>query len=306
MTTVSTSEAIGALSARSLVRGFNRSLSCSAGLGMGGPMMLIFIRDVLGDSYGRACEQASAFFLKMGLMPKLSPAEPVSELRRIKIQDNGEPLVDFVEHCPAVIIDRPRFSYRRETLLRLGAADRLRKATALMPSGYRIAIVEGWRARHIQKRMYMAVWNRFRERHPNWSDVQLKRVVNRFTAPLDGRVPPPHSTGGAMDVFLVDDFGKPFDMRTPYEPHDPAGFALDAPGVSDKAKLHRRILADAMIEAGITNYPSEFWHFSYGDQGWAYRGGHPVAIYGPVIPENWVAEPADLIDEPLVFIARDD
>jgi zinc D-Ala-D-Ala dipeptidase len=239
-------------------------------------------------------------------MPKPSPAEPVSELRRIKIRDNGEPLVDFVEHCPALIIDRPRFNYRRETLLRLGAADRLRTATTLMPPGYRIAIVEGWRAPHIQRRMYMAVWNRFKERHPAWSDLQLKRLVNRFTAPMDSRVPPPHTTGGAMDVFLVDDSGKPYDMRTPYEPHDPAGFSLDAPGISDKARKHRQILANAMIEAGITNYPSEFWHYSYGDQGWAYRDGRPGAIYGGITPSNWLPEPADLVDGPLVFVARDD
>jgi D-alanyl-D-alanine dipeptidase len=242
----------------------------------------------------------------MERMPKLSPAEPVSELRRVKIRDNGEPLVDFRVHCPRLLVDRPRFNYRRETLLRLGAAERLGIATTLMPPGYRIAIVEGWRAPHIQKRMYMSTWNRIKERHPLWTDVQLRRVVNRFTAPIGTRVPPPHSTGGAMDVFLVDDLGKPFDLRTPYEIYDPAGFSLDAPGLSDTARKHRQILANAMIEAGITNYPSEFWHFSYGDQGWAYRGGHPEAIYGATEPVDWSPEPGDLLDEPLVFVARDD
>ena len=239
-------------------------------------------------------------------MPKLSPAEPVSELRRIKIQDNGEPLVNYMEHCPELIVDQPRFTYRRETYLRQTAAEMLRVATTLMPSGYRIAIVEGWRAPHIQRRMYMAVWDRFKEQNPAWSDVQLRRVVNRFTAPIGTRVPPPHSTGGAMDVFLVDDLGKPYDMRTPYEPHDPAGFSLDAPGLTDKARRHREILSSAMIRAGITNYPSEFWHYSYGDQGWAYRGGHPAAIYGAISPDNWVPASEDLVDEPLAFIKRED
>ena len=245
-------------------------------------------------------------FLKMSPMSKPSLAEPVTDLRRIKIVDNGEPLVNFVEHCPQVLLDRPRFNYRRETLLRKTAADKLCQAAALMPPGYRIAILEGWRAPHIQRRMYMAGWNRFKERHPEWSDVQLKRVVNRYTAPIHDRVPPPHTTGGAMDVSLVNDAGELYDVRSPYEPYDPACFALKAPNLTDEARKNRQILSDAMEEAGITNYPSEFWHYSYGDQGWAYRGGHTAAIYGAITPDDWTPEPADLIDEPLVFIDRDD
>ena len=232
---------------------------------------------------------------------KPSPAEPVTDLRRIKIVDNGEPLVDFTKVCPDVVLDTPRFTYRRETYLRQGVAERLCQAVPYIPAGYRLAILEGWRAPHIQKRMYLTVWNRFKERHPNWSDVQLKRVVNRFTAPLHDRVPPPHSTGAAMDVFLLDEQLKPVDMRSPYEWYDSTGFMLDAPRLTDEARRHRHILHDALTKAGITNYPAEFWHYSYGDQGWAYRGGHPNAIYGPITPDGWSPEPADVTDEPLVF-----
>jgi D-alanyl-D-alanine dipeptidase len=235
-------------------------------------------------------------------MSKLSPAEPVSVLRRIKIADNGEPLVDFLAACPKITQDRPRFHYRRETLVRQSVAERLNLAAETLSGAYRIAIVEGWRPPHIQKRMYLASWRRFQERHPDWSDHQLRRVVNRFTAPIDRRVPPPHTTGGAVDVFLTDLDGNPMDLMSPYEMRDPHAFPLNAPGLSEAARANRQILSSALIGAGITNYPSEYWHYSYGDQGWAYRGGHPSAIYGAVVPPDWAPHAADVSEEPLVFI----
>src|SRR5579884_612076 len=88
---------------------------------------------------------------------KVSPAEPVSELRRISIRDNGEPLVNFLELCPDLRLDRPRFNYRRETLLRQSAAERLCRANErLLRKGLRIQVIEGWRAPLIQRRMYAA------------------------------------------------------------------------------------------------------------------------------------------------------
>lgn len=235
----------------------------------------------------------------------ISPAEPVTALRHVKIVECGEPLVDFLALCPELRLDRPRFAYRRETLLRKSVAEMICQANKLTPPGYNLAIIEGWRAPHIQRRMYAAVWKRFQETHPDWSETRLKRTVNRFTAPMDLRVPPPHSTGGALDVFLVDDDGKSLDMQSPFEPMDHACFPFDAQGLSDTARKHRQILHDALAPTGLTNYPSEYWHWSYGDQGWAYRGGHPNALYGAIEPAEWRPAPEDDVAEPLVFLLRE-
>ena len=105
-----------------------------------------------------------------------------------------------------------------------------------------------------------------------------------------------------MDVFLWDDRGNVLDMRSPFEGYDPLCFAFDAPGLSDTARKHRDIMATAFDSAGITNYPSEFWHHSYGDQGWAYRGGHPNALYGGIMPADWSPHPEDLIPDPLALV----
>ena len=235
---------------------------------------------------------------------RISLAEPVTELKRVPIRENGEPLVDFLEMCPKLIQDSPRFHYKRETLLRKSVAEKLCQAADNLPKGYRFAVIEGWRPPHIQKRMYMGTWNRFKARHPDWSDVKLRRVVNRYTAPPNSAVPPPHSTGAAFDLVLADETGKPVDLISPYDRFDPACFHFITPGLSETALKHREIMAAALLPTGITNYPSEYWHWTYGDQGWAYRGGHEYAIYGPVEPENYVPNAADVSDEPLVLITE--
>jgi D-alanyl-D-alanine dipeptidase len=237
--------------------------------------------------------------------PRISPHEPVSQLRRIRIVENGEELIDFLEHCPGLLLDRSHFRYRRETLLRRSVAERLCQAEQALPAGVRLAVIEGWRPPHIQRRMYLFTWLRFKEQHPDWSDVTLRRVVNRFSAPLDPRVPPPHTTGGALDVMLADAEGNLLDHTSPFDPWDPKCAALEAAGLSATARRTREILATALRSTGLTNYPSEFWHWSYGDQGWAYRGGHPHAIYRAIEPAGYLPNPDEDIDAPLELVESD-
>ena len=238
-------------------------------------------------------------------MRRISHAEPITELRHVPIRDNGEPLVDFLEFCPQLVMDRPRFTYRRATVVRESVARMLCQAARAIPKGYRLAIIEGWRAPHIQRRMYASTWKTFADRHPDWSETKLKRVVNRFTAPInDPRVPPPHSTGGAVDIYLQDESGKTLSLSEPYELRDPLSFPLDAPNLTPESRMYRQIMADALLPTGLTNYPSEFWHWTYGDQGWAYRGGHPHALYNRIVPPGWQPDPAEDIEEPLVFLEQ--
>jgi D-alanyl-D-alanine dipeptidase len=236
------------------------------------------------------------------LQRKISLSEPVTELRHVKIVECGEELADFLARCPDLKMDRPRFNYQRATVLRSSVAEKICQADRLLPGGYRLAIVEGWRPPYIQRRMYQSVWNSFAEKHPDWSEVQLRRVVNRFTAPLNNRVPPPHTTGGAVDLALTDSDGNVLDMTSPFDQYDSKCWAFAAPGLSQTARGHRDIMAAALLQTGLTNYPSEYWHWSYGDQGWAYRGSKPNAIYGPVVPNDWSPNVDDDIEGPLEWI----
>jgi len=236
-------------------------------------------------------------------MPGLSPTEPVSHLKRVPIVESGEPLVDFLKYCPLIALDKPQFSYRRETLIRKTVGEKLCQAAGLFPAGIYLAVLEGWRAPVIQQRMYRTMWDKFRAKHPGWSEAALRRETNKFVAPMRLDVPPPHTTGGALDVALLDRDGNTLDMISPYAANDSKGFPMAAPALSLKAKRNRELLAGVLVSVGLTNYPSEFWHYSYGDQGWAYRGSHQQAIYGAIIPDDWMPDPADVVDEPLVVVA---
>jgi zinc D-Ala-D-Ala dipeptidase len=232
---------------------------------------------------------------------KISPNEPAGELARVPVRECGEPLVDFLKACPGLILAQPIFEYTRATLVRQGVAERLNQAMAALPKGFRLGIVEGWRPMYVQRRMWLTSWIRFQNLHPEWSEVQRKRVVNRFVAPPDAKAAPPHSTGGAVDVYLVDESGERLDHSSPFEVFDPKNYPAHVKGLSETAQRHRRILREAMLEGGLTNYPSEWWHWSYGDQGWAYRGGEPHAVYGRIAhPEGWEPIAEDEVDEPLV------
>lgn len=237
------------------------------------------------------------------MRPAYSPTEPVSLVRHVPIRECGEPMVDFTTYCPSLLLDEPRFNYTRATYVRQTVGDMLNLASKALPKQYRLAIIEGWRPKYIQRRMYLAVWDMVKTRHPEWSDTQLKRLVNRNTAPVDTpRVPPPHLSGGAVDVMLAHPDGRLLDHREPYEWHDYHCFPLDAPNLGPEARRVRTILADALLTGGLTNYPSEFWHWSYGDQGWAFRTGADAAIYGPTEPDGWCPIAEDAIDEPLTWV----
>lgn len=234
-----------------------------------------------------------------------SIAEPVTELRKVPIIDNGEPLVNFLKACPDLLLDEPRFKYRRELFLRESVVRMLCQANQfIMGHGYRLSILEGWRPPFIQKRMYAAVEAHWRERYPEWSDTKIRRFTNQFTAPMNLRVPPPHTTGGAVDLHVALPNGKVIDHIRPYEVRDQRSFFFDAQGLGDQARKTRQLLADALAPTGLTNYPSEYWHWSYGDQGWAYRGGHPHALYGATEPSGWVPAEEDRTDAPLEWHDR--
>jgi D-alanyl-D-alanine dipeptidase len=220
----------------------------------------------------------------------------------VPIRENGEPLVDFRGLSDRLVFSWGVFNYTRATLLRKTVAERLAEAAEKLPDGLMLGVIEGWRPLYIQKRMYLSAMQRMKERHPEWSEVKLKRRVNVLSAPIDPRVPPPHSTGGAVDLRLLLPDGTAADLTSPFEQMDPKCYPFEIHGLSPQAKRNRSLMKEVLESVEITNYPSEFWHWSYGDQGWAYRGHHPFAFYNSVEPEGWIAVEEDAVEEPLHFL----
>lgn len=55
----------------------------------------------------------------------------------------------------------------------------------------------------------------------------------------------------------------------------------DADNVDSEARANRRMLSGALTAVGLVNYPTEWWHWSFGDRYWALATEADHAVYGP-------------------------
>jgi zinc D-Ala-D-Ala dipeptidase len=121
------------------------------------------------------------------------------------------------------------------------------------------------------------------------SSLQIEALweeVYQLWAPpnLDPKTPPPHSTGAAIDLTLLDTqtqetlfMGSPIDeLSVRSSPNYFGNLAQDMNTLAQDretavlAHHHRQILYEVMRQAGFQRHPGEWWHFSLGDQLWAW------------------------------------
>ncbi|MGW2567169.1 M15 family metallopeptidase [Streptomyces sp. NPDC001537] len=97
----------------------------------------------------------------------------------------------------------------------------------------------------------------------------------------------PYSAGAAVDLTLADADGRELDLGTEMNAdpeHSDGACCTDAPNITDEARAHPALLGGVLTAAGLVNYPTEWWHWSYGDRYWALVTGAPAALYGPREP----------------------
>jgi len=222
--------------------------------------------------------------------------EPIAELNRIKVRDNGEPLVDVLEVCYGIEpADADEYSEKLGHLryhARERVAEMLQLAQNSLPKGYVLQIHNIYRSLDEQWEMYKRRYNELKAEHPKWPENILRRETNRWVHPPDVKTPPGHSTGGCVDLFLRGPDGEPLDMISPYtwdnadrEKRGPALYTFSKL-IDERARQNRAMLIKAMSCAGFTNYVGEYWHWSYGDSCWAWRQRRKVAIYGAAEPPD--------------------
>ncbi len=229
----------------------------------------------------------------------------------INIEECGEPFCAIpasvlrVNPHPYISLGAPYGKCSDPFWLREGVVNRLINAETYLKikaSDYRLTVFDAWRPLSVQAFMFeLAIKQECQARGIAAIDLckpfereEIFNVVKRFWAfpSNDPSSPPPHSTGGAIDITISDLQGKPIDM---------GGEIDDISSVSEpdyylaKAKLdsfskeylwnsRRSLLADVMKEAGFVQHPNEWWHFSYGDQLWAWLRQSPFALYGASSP----------------------
>lgn len=199
---------------------------------------------------------------------------------KIPIQECGEPLVDVAGQDWMMVEPVSQDSYGLSKV-RQSVADRLKIAAASLPEDVRFKLFEGFRPMHIQQEYFDEYVGMVKKEHPDWNDAQIRKEASVFVAPPD--IVPPHTTGGAVDVFLIDAQGKEYELGGGNS-HHIGGYGnishTDSQEISTEQRSLRQILISAMTDAGFVNYPAEWWHWSYGDRYWAMIQQQPFAIYG--------------------------
>lgn len=207
----------------------------------------------------------------------------------IPIHDNHDAWVDLTKQNVIAYGPSPEIPNNQDyTYLRKTVYEKLVEAQRKLPKGLRFCLYEGYRSLALQKMIFEKQFSNVKTRHPDWSPQQLFTETTKLVSPVinpdKSHNIPPHSTGSAIDVYLINNRGEPVDMGI-----HPKDWMQDAGGVlsltasehiSAVAKKNRQIMSDALNAVGFVNYPTEYWHWSYGDRYWAYVTGHHQAIYG--------------------------
>lgn len=218
----------------------------------------------------------------------------------VPIRDCGEPLLAlpdgmarFLPH-PYASLGAPYPPGRDPYRLRLAVVMRLEQARQALRQAHQdwdLMVFDAWRPIPVQSFMVEHAYAaQLAQRVPDGQQAtddirqQIRQLVALFWAQpsTDPRRPPPHSTGAAVDLTIAGGDGKPLEMGSAIDALGPESAPDYFCGNPAMAKAHeaRMTLRQVMLTTGFAPHPWEWWHFSYGDQLWAWETGHGQARYG--------------------------
>lgn len=202
----------------------------------------------------------------------------------INSSENNDPIICLRNFNENILIDEtkkeigndsPLFCYAREEV-----AKKLVKAVAYLPEEYKFVIKEAYRPLSLQKSFFDDAFKYYKDQYPLKNEDEIYELTCQFVAPIKVAG---HVTGGAIDITLSKN-GHELDMGSCFNdtPMEPENLTYTySKYINEEAKNNRAILINSMEKAGFINYPTEWWHWSYGDCYWAYFN-KCHAIYSPV------------------------
>ncbi|WP_432934360.1 M15 family metallopeptidase [Microbispora sp. CA-135349] len=128
-------------------------------------------------------------------------------------------------------------------------------------------------------RYFGAHIDRLRTVHPGHDEGWYHRRASRYISPPEVA---PHVAGAAVDLTLCATDGHELWLGTEVNDTDTDACHTASTAISAEARGRRDILGEVLTTVGLVNYPTEWWHWSYGDRYWAHITRAPAARYGPV------------------------
>ena len=222
----------------------------------------------------------------------------------IPIEENKDKLIaipncfKFISPHPYYDLGAPYKGKGSIWKLREGVVKRLIKVNdflKLKNNSFWLLIYDSWRPVEVQEFMFNRAFRsecKKLDLDPSVKNMELyplvKKKVEKFWAypSFDERCPPPHSTGGALDITLADEYGNIIDMGSDIDQMDDKSKPDFYKNIkSDEAIIwndRRNLLKEIMVKYEFVQHPNEWWHFSYGDQLWAWKNKKPNALYGKI------------------------
>ncbi|MFM7601181.1 MAG: M15 family metallopeptidase [Pseudanabaena sp.] len=224
--------------------------------------------------------------------------------QNIPIAECGEPLVAIaseiitIDPHPYMLLGAP-YGARSPFFVRQSILEKLQKSQAYLQTirpNYQIAIFDAYRPIPVQQFMVDYSFAQLAESkglEVNFLSEEQKKslmgeVMKFWAIPShDPQMPPPHSTGAAIDVTLFDSELLEVNMGSPIDEISdrslPDYFASFRNAQAVEFHRDRQLLNQVMTHSGFVRHPNEWWHFSYGDQLWAWTSNEKTAIYGGMI-----------------------
>lgn len=216
----------------------------------------------------------------------------MKQYHKIAIIECGEPLVPIPLEQFAVESPHPYqklgapYGERSPYYLRQAVLDSLIQAQSQLQRqhpNWRIQIFDAYRPVEVQQFMVdytfaqvvRAMGLNPSELTQSQQQAIWEQVYQFWAVPnLNPATPPPHSTGAAVDVTLVDETGLPVDMGSAIDEISPVShpdyYANSTEPTKHLYHRQRQLLRDVMVSSGFVRHPGEWWHFSLGDQMWAW------------------------------------
>ena len=166
--------------------------------------------------------------------------------------------VDLRYATPDNFVGRDLYSPIDCAWLHRDAAAALEKAMAWLAAhrpDHHLLVLDALRPQRVQQQL--------------WDALQGTELLGYIAEPSRGSI---HSFGMALDITIVGPDGRELDMGTGFDDlsersHPALELALLEKGEITEAHVaHRRLLRDAMFQAGFFGINSEWWHFDYGDR----------------------------------------
>lgn len=202
------------------------------------------------------------------------------------------PLVQ-VEEGPKlkIAMQYPKLGFKNgeaRCFLRKEVAEKLQEAATLLPEGYALCIWDAWRPFALQEELYYAYRDQIIEEFhlEDLPEEEREKAIGAYVAnPVPDRdIPPYHTTGGAIDLTILDSQGQVLEMGTGFDDFTDKTRTVyfeDVDGEEEeKIRKNRRLLYHTMTSVGFCNLPSEWWHYSYGDRSWGYQNKQPSHYRG--------------------------